>query len=333
MAVRFTDWLLEGKNPEAEIARAQEQAVSGRLTLRDLFPVFMKRHGSSESQSMQRSYHTGFKNLCRCPQIADVAICAIRKAAFLDYLQARVEQDGVCAESANKEVVFLKCMLSEAVEWEIVERNPLEGLKVLRPGPEREVYLTVEEVRALVEALPGPIADIVEFAVHTGFRKENILGLRIEAVRLHDLTGTGEVELVVKGGGRELFPLGSAATEVVRRAIGSRSEGHVFLNPQTEKRYGSISRVFDRTVRSLGLTIGDGTKVRFHDLRHILATWLHREGVSLDSLRFLPGHRDRETTDRYTTVDRLEMWNVLSLLPDIGPHQQEKGRRQVADTY
>ena len=44
-------------------------------------------------------------------------------------------------------------------------------------------------------------------------------------------------------------------------------------------------------------------------------------------------HRDRETTDRYTTADRLEMRNVLSLLPDIGRHQQEKGRREVADTY
>ena len=42
----------------------------------------------------------------------------------------------------------------------------------------------------------------------------------------------------------------------------------------------------------LRFTIDNGTKLRFHDLRHVFATWLHKAGVSLDELRFLLGHKD-----------------------------------------
>ena len=82
-----------------------------------------------------------------------------------------------------------------------------------------------------------------------------------------------------------MFPLGPAAIEVAKRAIGERREGYVFINPLTRTRYVSIHKSFNRAVRYLGITISDGTKLRIHDLRHVYATWLHR--VSLDKLRFL----------------------------------------------
>ena len=56
-------------------------------------------------------------------------------------------------------------------------------------------YLSVEQARTLINELPATIADIVEFAIYTGFRKENILSLCIESVRFHDLIPTGEVAL------------------------------------------------------------------------------------------------------------------------------------------
>ena len=71
---------------------------------------------------------------------------------------------------------------------------------------------------------------------------------------------------------------------MLRHVIGDRTEGFVFINPQTQSRYVSIHKTFDRVVRRLGLTV-NGTKLRIHDLRHIFATWLHREGVNLGALR------------------------------------------------
>ena len=228
-----------------------------------------------------------------------------------------MKTDGVKAATVNKDAAFLKCMLSKAHEWDVLDSNPLKGFKLFKESGKRDVFLTPEQATALINELPDPIANIVEFAIYTGFRKENILSLRIKSLRFHDLTPAGEVELVVKGGKKELFPLGPTAIEVAKRAIGKRKEEYVFINPVTKTRYKSIHKTYDRAVRRLGLTIGDGSKLRFHDLRHVFATWLHKAGVSLDVLRSLLGHRDRATTDRYTTVDRVEVGNVLSLLPSI----------------
>jgi len=97
----------------------------------------------------------------------------------------------------------------------------------------------------------------------------------------------------------------------------------VFLNPRTNTRYYSIHKTFDRVVRKVGLTV-DGTKLRFHDLRHIHATWLLRAGVSLDALRELLGHRDRKTTDRYATFNRMEIGNKLVSMPKIIKTEQKK---------
>ncbi|MFC1552989.1 tyrosine-type recombinase/integrase, partial [Candidatus Latescibacterota bacterium] len=307
----------EGKNPEIELEGMKRTEQSKAITVQELFPDFMKRHGALRSKSMQRSYRISLKNVCRCQSIANVPIGSITKSQVHDYMQARMNDDGVSASTVNKDAAFLKCLMSKAVEWEVLEHNPLKGMKLFPESGKRDVFLSPEQAALLIQELSEPIGNIVEFAIYTGFRKENILGLKISSIRFHDLTSTGEVELVVKGGKRELFPLSPQAVKVAKRAMGNRRDGYVFINPVTGSRYSSIHKGFDCVVRRLDLKIANDSKLRFHDLRHIFATWLHKQGVSLDILRFLLGHKERSTTDRYTSVDRLNTGKVLELIPDL----------------
>ena len=137
----------------------------------------------------------------------------------------------------------------------------------------------------------------------------------------HDLTHTAQATVIVKGGRKEKLSLGSLAVEVLKRVIGIRKEEFVFINPKTGTRYYSIHKTFDKVVRKVGITV-DGTKLRFHDLRHIFATWLHNAGVSLDLLRPLMGHRDRKTTDRYATIDKIVASEALNAMPRIRTNTQ-----------
>ena len=105
--------------------------------------------------------------------------------------------------------------------------------------------------------------------------------------------------------------------------IEDRKEGYVFLNPRTNTRSYSIHKVFNRTVRKVGLTV-NGTKLRFHDLRHIFGTWLLKSGISLDALRELMGHKDRSTTDRYASLNRMEVGKNLSVMPRIVTDQPKE---------
>ncbi len=324
LAIKFNDWLIEGKDPEREIEQARQREQAQSITIRDLFPLFMERHAFQRGKNTQKFYRDSMKNFCRCPAIADVPISDIRKSDVIDFMKLRMEEGGVKASTVNKDLAFLKCMLAKAVEWDILEYHPLQGVKKFKEDGKRDIDLTPDEARQLIDSLPHPVDDIIEFAIYTGFRKENILSLTIESIRFHENGSSAEAELIVKGGRREIFPLSSNAVEVLKRAIGKRRSGFVFINPRTKTRYSCIHKSFDRNVEKLGLKAMNGTKLRFHDLRHVFATWLHQSGVSLDSIRHHLGHMDRSTTDRYTTVSRRGISGDLQRIPNLRqfPEQQ-----------
>ena len=119
--------------------------------------------------------------------------------------------------------------MSRAIEWGLIAHNPLKGVKKFREQEKRRVNITPKQVRDLLEQLPEVIANISEFAVYSGFRKENILSLKIDQIRFHDLTPTAGVDLVIKGGRCETFPLEKEAVRVLKRVIGNRKEGYVFI--------------------------------------------------------------------------------------------------------
>lgn len=321
-AEKFEDWLMQGKDPESQVENARLSERAKSLTLNEFFPIFMQRHGSQQSTSMQRLYQERMKAIRRCPELSNAAIGSIRKSLMLDYMHARMKQDKVAPATVNREASMIRCMLSRATEWDVLEHNPLRGMKLFREAEKREVNLTEAQASKLLQSLPEPVARIVEFAIYTGFRKENVLGLRIEDVRFHDGTPTGEARLTVKGRRVETLPLGANAVEVVRKAAAKRESGYVFLNPKTGTRYGCIHATFDRAVRKLGLRVGS-TKFRFHDLRHVFASWLHQAGVTLDEIRPLLAHRSRATTDRYATLDKDAVGKKLAVLPKIRLHRED----------
>lgn len=326
LAVKFSDWLLEGKDPEEEIRKAKASEMRKRITLREFFPIFLARHGGERRKKTQRSYNNSFKNISRCSALGDAELGTITKGLVLDYMNAR-KAEGVTAASINREKALLTCMMSCAVEWEIIPDTPLRGLKSFRESGKRDVDVTSEQVAAMIEALPDSVADIVEFACYTGFRLENILSLRIESIRIHDLSPTGDVDLEVKGGRQIRFPLGELAVGVLKRAMRDRDSGYVFINPRSGTRYSSIQTSFNKAVNAVGLKAHNGSKLRFHDLRHVFSNWLHQdgEGASLDQLRPLLGHKDRATTDRYVTVNQRAVSKVLPLLPNLREIKKENG--------
>ena len=121
-------------------------------------------------------------------------------------MSLRLETDGVSNATVNREAAFVRGMLSRAVEWNIISVNPLSGIKLLKESGKRDVSLNQDQAIALLQHLPLPIDDIVEFAINTGFRRENILSLRLEQVTLSEDNSSGIISLTIKGGRNEIFP-------------------------------------------------------------------------------------------------------------------------------
>jgi integrase len=303
------------------------------MTVRDLFPLFMDRHGRNRSPKMQESYKNSFGNVCRCPQLADAPFVKIDQGIVQDYMNARVREDGVKPATVNREKAFLSVLLKKAVSWGYLDINPLEGMESFKEPRKRDVELSPNQAALLIEALPTKgVKNIVAFAIYTGLRLEAVLNLRIEDLRINDRSSIAIAIVQDKGGDWAERILSKHATEIVKAAIGERTAGPVFINPGTGKRYQRRMHSFDKAVRELNLKAKDGSKLRFHDLRHIYGNWLHRAGVSLDELRVLYGHRDRATTDRYVTPDPDTIGKKLSLQPKIGKEKASENDVSEAQT-
>ncbi|MFC1554098.1 tyrosine-type recombinase/integrase [candidate division KSB1 bacterium] len=322
MSLRFTDFLIEGKDPEIEIIKQHQKEKAKSITLEEFFPVFFERHGKQRSKSMQNSYQYSFNNISRCPNLLHSSLGSINRGLVLEYMHARIKNDKVTNATVNREAAFMKCMITCAVDWEFLSSNQLYGLKLLPEAEKRDVYVSKDEIKRLLDELSSPVSDIVEFAIYTGFRKENILSLKIENIRFNKNSDFAQVELVVKGNRRKLFGLGSSALDLLKRVIGNRNSGYIFLNLKTGTRFHCIKKSFNQAVKRVGLTV-NGTKFRFHDLRHVFATWLHNNGVTLDELRPLMGHSSRSTTDKYATIDNEAVTKLLNRIPQIRDNGQK----------
>lgn len=185
----------------------------------------------------------------------------------------------------NRYVALIRAILRKAErEWEWIERAP--AFRTYREPQRRISWVTGEQAQGLIDELPESYRDVVRFALATGLRQGNILGLRWEQVDLRRRVAWifGDE---AKGGQPIPVALNSDAVAIVRRQIGRDLE-RVFML----RRINSF--VWERARKKAGLP-----GFRFHDLRHCWASWLLQAGVPLPALQEMGGWSDVRMVRRY----------------------------------
>jgi integrase len=212
--------------------------------------------------------------------------------------------------------------LTKAVDWGVLDRNPLIGLrnktvqsrKVVRylsPDEEmrlrtalqrRDAYMIAARAsgnrwRALRDEPLYPempeggygdhVTPVVLLAMNTGLRRGELLSLHWADIDLDARMLTVRAENAKSGRERHV-PLNTEATVVLTQwAAQANRAGRVF----------SVSDV--KTAWAGLLESAQITGCRFHDLRHHFASKLVRAGVDLNTVRELLGHADIKMTLRY----------------------------------
>ncbi len=235
---------------------------------------------------------------------------------------------GKAKTTINRDITTLKACLSKAVEWELLDANPLQKLKPIRTdGLTRARYLTASEESALRNALGEreeqlrnkrasgnawrrarhqaelPDLSTVAFADHlqpmvllslnTGLRRGEILQLRWADVDLLHR------ELIVRGdnaksGKTRHIPLNSEALTTLQQwRSDARSTAWVFAGNDGEQMQ-AVKTSWKGVLHSAAIL-----DFRWHDLRHHFASRLVMNGVDLNTVRELLGHSDLTMTLRY----------------------------------
>jgi type 1 fimbriae regulatory protein FimE len=162
-------------------------------------------------------------------------------------------------------------------------------------------YLTEAEVEKLIEAAkqrsrsPERDAAAILLAYRHGQRAAELTSLRWAAI---DLTRSRMHVNRAKGGAESVHPLRGPELRALRRLLPSRSP-YVFV---TEQGSPTTTAWFLRMVARSGKAAGVPFSVHPHMLRHACGYKLANDGHDTRSLAHYLGHRNLQSTARYTAL-------------------------------
>jgi integrase len=195
-----------------------------------------------------------------------------------------------CKPTVNRYLALVRAILLRSRDdWEWIDKVP--KVKLFKEGSGRERSITVAQAETLVSELPAHQRDVVVFALATGLRQSNVLGLEWSHVDLasgHAWVGAGQS----KNGKPIAVPLNATALEVVRRQLGKHRE-RVFT--YAGKPLGHANTLaWRKALKRAGIA-----NFRWHDLRHTWASWHRQSGTPTHELQRLGGWRSSVMVERY----------------------------------
>lgn len=228
-------------------------------------------------------------------QITDVA----------DRVKKAGHDAGLSAAGINRYLAILKRIGSLAYKRGWIEHPIAARIELVSGERRRTVFVTPAEAKRLMLAADPRLRDLIQFAVLTGLRKSELLGLTPANVR-----GNALVLEETKSGEPRLVPMPPEAAAIAARRLPWNLSGP------------NVRKLWDQAREKAALP-----HVRWHDLRRTYGTWLLQQGADLASIRDLLGHSDVRTTSIYLASGRQDLANAVAKLPRLG---EERGKKAAA---
>jgi integrase/recombinase XerD len=222
----------------------------------------------------------------------DHYIDEVRKTHIAEFI-AYLKRSGLKTPTIRRYLASLSSLFSFAARSGWLVQNPLSqfdkrGLPEAMP---RTRFLSLAEYRRLLTCSQAYLRPLIEMAVETGMRAEELFGLRWDQVELD----RREIRLVVTKSKRpRVVPLSDRAVAILVASSRIAGSPHVFTNPQTGRRYRNLSHSFRRACSLAGIK-----DFRWHDLRHTFASWHVQSGTDLYRVSRILGHSTLQMSARY----------------------------------
>lgn len=241
-------------------------------------------------------------------------------------------------KSVNKNLGYFKSLLSELVEWEILENNPAHGIKLLKVGETiANVPATDEESKKIKEKLLRDFPSFYVYMItifHTGIRPKELLDIKLNMVNLNnneiilppEITKTDIARIVpinpflkayfeemdIESYNQDFYLFGSNREHSNR---GLKKELDFVPGPRRLNR-DAASKLWRNLVKDDKK--GLGFNVNLYSMKHLGANKKILAGVELDALRELYGHTSKMMTLRYAKiVKEVNRKQILEKSPDF----------------
>lgn len=317
MLTLATSEILTAEEAREEARRALARAAMGgdpqrmkaerraEMTVRELCELYMEEGTATKKATTLQIDRIRIKRHIN-PRIGNMKVTDVARAdiqrLMIDVGNGNIRKDATPHTrggkgAAARTVGLLGGIFSFAVEYGLIEQNPVRGVKRYRDN-RRDRFLSPAELARLGDVLTQLEADgadprhvaIIRLLALTGARKSEIACLRWSELDLD----RGLLRLRDSKTGPKVIPLGEAARELLA-ALKPNDSRYLFPDRRRpDQPTANLDWAWVGIRRKAGLE-----DVRIHDLRHTFASAGLASGEGLPLIGKLLGHAHVATTSRY----------------------------------
>ncbi|UCE66004.1 MAG: site-specific integrase [Candidatus Zixiibacteriota bacterium] len=203
---------------------------------------------------------------------------------------------------------LLKTAMNKAVEWNLIEKNPIANVK-----PPKVVktfhFFNKKEIEQLLDNANEPLKTAIIILVNTGLRRTELFNLRWKDVDLKNkkIRVWPYDNFTPKGKRPRSIPISKSLQNVL---VPLSKE-----NPESEFVFRPYSHVHTIYKQFKDLLEKSGLRGSLHDLRHTFASHLAMAGVPIPVISELLGHSDITTTMIYAHLSPDSHQSAIAKLP------------------
>lgn len=221
----------------------------------------------------------------------------------LEKLKSTMKKKRLTPATIGQVLQLIRAVYRKAIEWGLY-RGKIPKMSFPKIANRRVAFLSVEQTHQLLNRLKEKSFQLwcqSVLSVYAGLRFSEIAKLENQDINIE--SETIHIRDPKSGYDRHAY-----ITEPIKKMIdelwteNGKQNGLVFPDV-TGKRQNRVSATFARTVKELGFNSGATDyrqKIVFHSLRHTFGSHLAMSGASLQTIQELMGHRNIETTMRYS---------------------------------
>lgn len=224
-------------------------------------------------------------------------------------LQERKCQPATVNRKINALSTFFQCMKKQ----KYLSENILEDYERMKVPDSERIYLSKEEVEAIIAAIDHPVLHYFAMTMgYTGLRVNECRHLKMEDVNFED-----EVIQVIngKGGKNRVVPMNKYLKEHLQTYLEKNRPKTDSLYFFALKKTGSVSNQYlNRELKIAAQKAGIKKHVTSHILRHSFASYLVKQDIHIAVIQRLLGHASVKTTSVYMHVQQDDLKDAINQL-------------------
>ena len=248
--------------------------------------------GTLRSDNTKKSYRKDIKYMLGYINKSEEEITL---ADLLDWVNWMQEKGNSTATIARR-IGTAKRYFSFLVDIEVIDKDPANKLSAPKVVNKAEPTLTADEIQKIIACATNPRDKaIIATLASTGMRISELINIKLE-----DFDGN-DIYIIGKGNKRRLIHINDKAMGYINEYLKVRKDGvdNLFVSNQ---RTPMMADNINRTLKRLANKAGVEKNIHNHSLRHLWATSMLDNGVSLERIQLCMGHSDISVTTRYAKI-------------------------------